>query len=87
MEEKKFSELSKYFTLKDWINMSEDDRRHFYILLENYKVLCLLGKSVQTSQILIQLIQSYSERHIFNGLYLVTYCSFIISWKHYSNWK
>ena len=40
----------------------------FYNILENYKVLHSLGKSVQTSQILMQLIQSYSKKHIFNGL-------------------
>jgi hypothetical protein len=73
MEEKKYSELSRYFTLKEWNNMSEYDRIRFYNILENYKVLLSLGKSVKKSQILIQLIQSYSEIHIFNGLYFLTY--------------
>lgn len=73
MEEKKYTELSRYFTLKEWNNMPEYDRMRFYNILENYKVLHSLGKSVQTSQILIQLIQSYSKIHIFNGLYFMTY--------------
>jgi len=68
MEEKKYIELSRYFTLKEWNNMSEYDRIRFYNILENYKVLHSLGKSVQTSQALIQLLQTYSKRHIFNGL-------------------
>jgi hypothetical protein len=61
MEEKKYSELSSYFTLKEWNNMPEYERMHFYNILENYKVLHSLGKSVQTAQILIQLIKSYSK--------------------------
>lgn len=65
MEEKKYSELSRYFTLKEWNSMSEYDRIRFYNILENYKVLHSLGKSVQKSQILIQ---SYSE--LFKDTYL-----------------
>jgi hypothetical protein len=72
MEEKKYSELSRYFTLKEWTNMSEYDRIRFYNILENYKVLLSLGKSIQKSQILIQLLQSYSKIRSFIGLYFVT---------------
>lgn len=53
--------------------MSEYDRIRYYNILENYKILHSLGKSAHTSQILIQLIQSYSKIYMFNGLYFVTY--------------
>ena len=86
MEEKKYSELSRYFTLKEWNNMSEYERIRFYNILENYKVMYSFGKSVQTSQFVILSIQSYSKRHIFSGLYFVTFCLFLISWTHYSAW-
>jgi hypothetical protein len=73
MEEKKYSELSRYFTLDEWNNMSQYDKIRYNNILENYKILHSLGKSVQTSQILIELIQSFSIMHIFNGLHFVTY--------------
>jgi len=41
--------------------MPEYDRIRFYNILENYKVLHSLGKSVQTAHIWIQLIHSYSK--------------------------
>jgi hypothetical protein len=68
-----YSQLSRYFTLNEWNNMSAYDKIRYYNILENYKILHSLGKSVQTSQILIQLIQSFSMIHNFNGLYFVTY--------------
>jgi hypothetical protein len=46
MDEKKHSELSRFFTLHE-CNMSEYDRQRNYNILENYKVLHSLGKSVQ----------------------------------------
>ena len=47
MDEKKHSELSRFFTLHEWNNMSEYNRQRNYNILENYKVLHSLGKSVQ----------------------------------------
>ena len=86
MEEEKYSELSRYFTLKEWNDMSEYEKLRFYGILERYKIMYSLGKSVQTSQVLLQSIHSYSKRRIVSRLYFVTYCLFIISWKHYSTW-
>jgi hypothetical protein len=44
------------FHIKKWNKMPEYERIRFYNILEHYKFLYSLGKSVQTAQILIQLI-------------------------------
>jgi hypothetical protein len=46
MDENKYSELSSFFSLNEWNDMPEYEKNRNYNLLENYKILHSLGKSL-----------------------------------------